>query len=110
MQCRCCLLNHGEKQAIQLARNIGYNTVLLDDLVAREAAQQLGLNVKGILGVITAAYRQNYLTRAELDIVFEAVLVLAKIFGLAAHLPAVCGPNSCILPKNSFFMLLLSAV
>lgn len=73
-------IDQGEKQAIQLAQNIGYNSVLLDDLLAREAAQQLGLYVKGTLGVIATAYRQNYLSRAELDIVFEALLARQDIW------------------------------
>ena len=40
----------GEKQVIQLGLTESADWVLLDDLLAREEAQELGLNVKGALG------------------------------------------------------------
>lgn len=54
--------------------------VLLDDLATREAAQRLGLTVKGTLGIIVDAYRQQKLSRTELDIVFEAVLARQDVW------------------------------
>lgn len=73
-------IDRGEKQAIQLARNLACDMVLLDDLAAREAAQQLGLKVKGTVGVVVDAHRQQKLSLAELDIVFEALLARQDIW------------------------------
>jgi len=68
------LLHSGELAAIRLARQERSDWLLLDDQLAREQAQQLGLNVKGTLGVIVDAYRQQLLSRTELEIVFQAIL------------------------------------
>jgi hypothetical protein len=73
-------IDRGEKYAIQLAQKIDANLVLLDDRAAREAAQHLGLKVKGTLGVLVDAYRQQELSRAELDVVFEALIARQDIW------------------------------
>jgi len=48
--------------------------VLLDDLLAREEAQRLGLKIKGTLGVIAQAYRNGLMTLAEVELTFQAIL------------------------------------
>ena len=48
--------------------------MLLDDLLAREEAQRLGLKVKGTLGVIAQAYRNGLMTLAEVELTFQAIL------------------------------------
>jgi predicted nucleic acid-binding protein len=48
--------------------------VLLDDLLAREEAQRLGLEVKGTLGIIVHAYHRGLMTSQEIEIIFQAIL------------------------------------
>jgi predicted nucleic acid-binding protein len=60
-------LHMGEKHAIQLAVTAAADWVLLDDRLARECAQQVGLNVKGTLGIIVAAYRRQLLSLPEVE-------------------------------------------
>lgn len=67
-------LHLGERAAIQLAKQEEADCVLLDDQLAREQAQELGLHVKGTLGVIVEAFRQRLLTAQEVDLVFQAIL------------------------------------
>ncbi|MFN8483878.1 MAG: hypothetical protein U0768_12640 [Anaerolineae bacterium] len=67
-------LGAGEKQAIHVALTEAVDYVLLDDLLAREAAQRLGLRVTGTLGVLAKASREGFLNRQERDLVFQAIL------------------------------------
>lgn len=67
-------LGAGEKQAIHVALTEETDYVLLDDLLAREEAQRLGLKVKGTLGVLAEASRVELLSRQERDLVFQAIL------------------------------------
>lgn len=67
-------LDRGEKHAIQLAMNVHADLILLDDLLARENAKNLGLNVQGTLGVLVDAFRENRLSISEVDIIFETIL------------------------------------
>jgi predicted nucleic acid-binding protein len=67
-------LDLGEKHAIQLAVTEAADWVLLDDRLARECAQQLGLNVKGTLGLIVAAYHRQLLSLREVEVIFQSIL------------------------------------
>ena len=67
-------LQWGEKHVIQLGLAEQPDWVLLDDLLAREEAQRLGLKVKGTLGVIAQAYRNGLMTLAEVELTFQAIL------------------------------------
>ncbi len=67
-------IGQGEKHAIQLGLQESPDWVLLDDLLAREEAQRLGLKVKGTLGVIAEAYRGQLISLAECDLIFQAIL------------------------------------
>lgn len=67
-------LHTGERAAIQLARQEAADWVLLDDQLAREQAQALGLPVKGTLGVIIEASRRRLLMPEEVEIIFQAIL------------------------------------
>lgn len=51
-------LDDGEREAIQLALEIGIQRVLLDEREARQVAEQLGLQVMGTLGILLLA-KQN---------------------------------------------------
>lgn len=67
-------LHVGEKHTIQLAVTEAADWVLLDDRLARECAQQVGLNVKGTLGIIVAAHRHQLLSLHEVEVVFQSIL------------------------------------
>lgn len=67
-------LHLGERAVIQLAKQVKADWVLLDDQLAREQAQGLGLHVKGTLGIIVAAYRHRLLAAEEVDLIFQAIL------------------------------------
>jgi predicted nucleic acid-binding protein len=67
-------LHDGEIAAIRLAGQEQADWLLLDDQLAREQAQGMGLRVKGTLGVIVEAGRREFLSREEMDIVFQAIL------------------------------------
>jgi len=73
-------LDRGEKHAIQLAIEENAEQVLLDDLLAREAAKKLGLKVKGTLGVFVDAARKGVLSSSEIDIIFDALLKRGDIW------------------------------
>lgn len=67
-------LQLGERAAIHLARLEAADWVLLDDQLARECALGFALHVKGTLGVVLEAYRQQRLTAREVELVFQAIL------------------------------------
>ncbi len=49
------LLDPGERAAILLAQELNANLILLDDMKARRAAKNRGLNITGILGILDRA-------------------------------------------------------
>lgn len=53
------ILDRGEREAIQLARQHGADLVILDDKAGRLAARELGLRITGTLGVLEAAARRD---------------------------------------------------
>lgn len=67
-------LHLGERAAIELAQQEEADWVLLDDQLAREQAQKLGLRVKGTLGIIVEAFRRQLLAAEEVELVFQAIL------------------------------------
>ena len=73
-------LDRGEIEAIALALELSARLVLLDDLLARRAAHQLGLNVVGSVGVLLQAHRRGLLgtVRPDLDAMVEAGFHLSR--------------------------------
>lgn len=67
-------LHKGERETLNLALDKRSNLVLMDDMIARNQAQVLGLMVKGTLGVIVSAYRNKLLSLDEVQIVFETII------------------------------------
>jgi predicted nucleic acid-binding protein len=67
-------IDAGEKEAIYLATRVPNSLVLLDDLKAREAAKARKLAVKGTIGVLVQAYRNNLVTLGEIGTIFEAII------------------------------------
>lgn len=62
-------LGDGEREAIALALEVRADRVVLDDLPARRAAREAGLNVVGTLGLLLAAKRAGLIDviRSDLD-------------------------------------------
>jgi predicted nucleic acid-binding protein len=67
-------LHLGQRAGIQLARQEAADWALLDDQLTREQALELGLHVKGTLGVIVEAFRRRQLVAEEVELVFQAIL------------------------------------
>jgi predicted nucleic acid-binding protein len=65
-------LGLGELSTLILAREVGSDLVILDDLGARRLAQREGFRVQGTIGVLEACFRKGYLT--ELREAFELLL------------------------------------
>lgn len=58
-------LDKGEKEAIQLAEDLGANLLLVDEKLARRAAAQLGMTTRGTLGVLDAAAEEGWIDFAQ---------------------------------------------
>jgi predicted nucleic acid-binding protein len=58
-------LDKGEKEAIQLAEDLGADLLLVDEKIARRAAVQLGLTTRGTLGVLDAAAEEGWIDFAQ---------------------------------------------
>jgi predicted nucleic acid-binding protein len=55
-------LHRGELEAIQLAREVNADLVLLDDLLARNKAKELNVSAMGTLGIFLFACRQGHIS------------------------------------------------
>jgi predicted nucleic acid-binding protein len=58
-------LHQGELEAIQLAIELNYHVILLDDVLARRYAEKKELLPLGVLGILKLANRLNFLTYNE---------------------------------------------
>ena len=67
-------IGRGEKQTIHLALVESADWVLMDDLLAREKAEKLGLRVKGTLGVIVDAYRRQVISLGDVELAFHSIM------------------------------------
>lgn len=63
----------GEVETILLAQQINADWVLIDNLHARVAARRLKVPVKGTIGILLAAVRENYLSLDELEWLIEII-------------------------------------
>ena len=59
------VLHRGEAEAIALAKEIGANLIILDDMLARSAARTGGLNVVGTLGLLRQAKVKGLVTELK---------------------------------------------
>jgi predicted nucleic acid-binding protein len=68
-------LGAGEKHLLALARSFTRveTLVLLDDELARSEARQLGLQVKGTVGVIAQAFRAGHLSMNEAELLLVEI-------------------------------------
>jgi predicted nucleic acid-binding protein len=58
-------LDPGEREAIALAVQLSADVIVLDDLAARRAARQLGLNVTGSAGLLVQAHRRGLIDAVQ---------------------------------------------
>lgn len=58
-------LDQGEIDVILLAQEVEADWVLIDEKLARQIAKAVGLQVRGTLGVLLAAYRTGLLSRED---------------------------------------------
>lgn len=54
-------LQVGEQAAILLAQSLQADLLIVDDLDARKIAQQLGINIVGLLGILSEAAKRNWI-------------------------------------------------
>lgn len=73
-------LGPGETQVLALAQTLTDPLVLIDDEVARAEARRLRLRVRGTLGVLVQAYRQQLLTLAETELLIQEIAARPDIW------------------------------
>ncbi len=59
------LRGKGECECVVLARELGINTVLIDDKKARKVAKRAGIQVIGTLGVLVLAVKEEVLSKED---------------------------------------------
>ena len=67
-------LSHADQQTLALALRERADWVLIDDLYARQTAKNLGLKVKGTLGMIVEAFRRKLLSSDDCEFLLQAIL------------------------------------
>jgi predicted nucleic acid-binding protein len=72
-------LHEGELSAIVLAQELLADFVILDDLLARQKAQHLGLNVMGTLGLLLLMAKKDLLTHKQ---VWHYIIDLTQQHGM----------------------------
>jgi predicted nucleic acid-binding protein len=58
-------LDPGEQAAILLAQSLNADLLIVDDLDARQTAQNLGINITGMLGILGEAAKRNWINFSE---------------------------------------------
>lgn len=66
-------LGQGESEAIALAVELNADVVILDDFAARKAAMELGLKVKGTLGIIKKLLEENKIKIEDINKLYETL-------------------------------------
>ena len=72
-------LHEGELSAIVLAQELSAEFVVLDDLLARQKAQHLRLNVVGTIGLLLMMSKKGLLTNQQ---VWKYICVLTQQYGM----------------------------
>ena len=66
-------IDAGEVEVIVLAQQQEADWVLIDDAHARQAARQVGLSLKGTVGVLLEAFRKAYLSLQEFELLMQNI-------------------------------------
>ena len=66
-------LGRGERHVIHLGLKEIADLVLMDDALAREKSENLGLKVKGTLGAIVDAFKKKVLSLEEVELIFQSL-------------------------------------
>ena len=69
---RTATLDRGERDALVLAASLR-TTVLMDETAGRKVARELGVPVRGSLGILIEAFRKNIITADQLRIYFAEI-------------------------------------
>jgi uncharacterized protein len=67
-------LDRGELETLALAYNHRPALVLMDEYWGRKVARQLGLPVRGTLGILISAYRKQFIDAQQLRLYFSEML------------------------------------
>lgn len=73
-------LGAGERAAISLALATPGATLLLDDELARSAARQSGLAIRGTIGILLEAYRREFLSSEQTDLFLDELAARPDIW------------------------------
>ncbi len=74
------ILDAGETEILALAEKDPSAVVLIDDGLARREARRLTVEVKGTLGVLVRAFRRQYLTLEETELLVQQIAARADIW------------------------------
>lgn len=66
------LLDRGEQEGLSLAL-MHHALLLMDEERGRSAAREMGLTIRGTLGILIEAYRREFITAEQLRFYFEQV-------------------------------------
>lgn len=67
------ILDPGERAVLALAQTMRHSLLLLDDEVARSEARRLNLRLRGTLGIIVQAYREQMLTLVQIELLIREI-------------------------------------
>lgn len=73
-------LDLGELQAIFLCQKLGQKLFLTDDLDAREAALEIGMEPHGSVGVIVLAYKKGYIDLKNAEKAMHDLYEISNLF------------------------------
>jgi predicted nucleic acid-binding protein len=74
------ILNPGEIEVLALAQTLSDVSVLLDDEIARIEARRLKLLVRGTLGILAQAYRSNFLSLPQVEMLIRQIAARPDIW------------------------------
>lgn len=74
------ILHPGEVEVLTLAQTLNDPLILLDDEVARAEARRLRLRLRGTLGILVQAHRQNLLSFSQVELLINEIAARPDIW------------------------------